>query len=88
MIKDANSDSVKSAQTRKTSPDKTAPDESNQVIDLDLDHTYASPTPQLQNDVNDNSVENDQNQDLKQQHDNHTYALIHMNVAVTAKMMS
>ena len=61
VIKDANSDSVKSAQMRKISPDKTAPDESNQVIDLDLDHTYASPTLQVHKDVNDNSVENDRN---------------------------
>ena len=72
VINDAISDSVKSAQTRKTSPDKTAPDP-NQIIDVDPDHIYASPTPQLQRDVNDNSMENDRTQDQKQQHDDHTY---------------
>ena len=59
VIEDTNSDSVKSSQMRINSQDKMAPDESNQVNDLDLDHTYAFPTSQVRKDVNDNSVEND-----------------------------
>ena len=74
VIDDANNDSVQSAQTRSNAQDTMAPAVSKQVNDLDLDHTYASPTPQVRNEVNVNIVENDQNHEPRQQHDDHTYA--------------
>ena len=74
VIDDANNDSVQLAQMRSNAQDTMAPAVSKQVNDLDLDHTYASPTPQVRNEVNVNIVENDQNHEPQQQHDNHTYA--------------
>ena len=59
MIDDANSDSLQPVQTRSNVQDTMAPAVVNQVNDLDLDHTYASPTSQVRNEVNANIVEND-----------------------------
>ena len=61
VIHDTNSDSVQSVQMRSNVQDKMAPVVSNQVNDLDLDHTYTSPTPQVRNEVNANIVVNDRN---------------------------
>ena len=61
MIDDTNSDNMQLEQTRSNIQDTMAPALVNQVNDLDLDHTYASPTPQVCNEVNANIVENDQN---------------------------
>ena len=59
MIDDTNSDNVQLGQTRSNVQDTMAPVLANQVNDLDLDHTYASPTPQVHNEVNATIVEND-----------------------------
>ena len=58
VIDDANSDNVQPEQTRSNVQDTMVPVLVNQVNDLDIDHTYASPTPQVRNEVNANIVEN------------------------------
>ena len=57
VIDDANSDNVQTGQTKSDVQDTLASVLLNQGNDLD--HTYASPNPQVRNDVNANSVENE-----------------------------
>ena len=71
VIDDTNSDNVQTEQTKSNVQDTLAQVALNQGNDLD--DIYASPTPQVCNDVNADIVENDQNHEQQQQHDDNTF---------------